>query len=233
MATVLIVEDDPALLRGLKDNFEFEGYTVATAADGQRGLELAVGAPPDLIVLDVMLPKLNGYEICRRLRAEKLAMPIIMLTAKSQESDILLGLGVGADDYLTKPFSVRLLLARAEALLRRQSRDAPQRYEFGEIVLDLVGRECTRAGQPLKLSPKEFKLLQYFCENPQRALSRDQILNAVWGYDVTVTPRSIDRFVTTLRDKIEPDKRRPVYIATVREFGYKFAGELKKPAAPA
>lgn len=222
METVLIVEDDAALSRGLKDNFAFQGYNVLLAADGEKGLELAMDAEPDLIVLDLMLPRMNGYEVCRRLRREKPAIPILMLTAKGEESDVVLGLELGADDYVKKPFGVRELLARAEALLRRHRADEPGQWRFGEYVLDMRARTLTHAGQPVDVSPKELALLHFFLQRAGEALSREEILNRVWGHDVTVTPRSIDRFVATLRRKIERDPREPEFILTAREFGYKF-----------
>ncbi|MHC4117202.1 MAG: response regulator transcription factor [Planctomycetota bacterium] len=222
METILIIEDDAAMLRGLKDNFEFKGYRVLTAADGEEGLESALSGKPDLIVLDIMLPKINGYEVCRLVRKEGLEMPIIMLTAKGEESDIVLGLNLGADDYVTKPFSIKELLARTEAFLRRGRQADENIYEFADYRLDVPARKLTRAGSEVKLSPKEFKLLELFLKKPGRALTRDDILNAVWGYDCYVGPRSIDRFVTTLRNKIEPDPHKPVFIHTIREIGYKF-----------
>jgi len=225
METILIIEDNASLLRGLKDNFESQGYRVKTASDGETGLDEALRAKPDLIVLDLMLPKVNGYEICRQLRHEKFEMPIIMLTAKSEEADLLLGLHIGADDYVTKPFRIKELLARAEALLRRSRMSAPEVFRFGDCELDSAARRLVRGGEAIKLSPKEFELLHYFLCKAGRALSRDQILNDVWGYDCLVTPRSIDRFVTGLRQKIERDPQHPRFIETVREFGYKFVSE--------
>jgi DNA-binding response OmpR family regulator len=222
METVLIIEDDPTMLIGLKDNFEFKGYKVLTAADGEKGLKAALNSKPDLILLDIMLPKINGYEICRLIREEKLATPIIMLTAKGEESDIVLGLNLGADDYVTKPFSIKELLARAAAFLRRAKKEVQDAYEFGDFRLDLSARRLTRKGREIELSPKEFNLLEYFIKKPGRALTRDEILNAVWGYDCVVTSRSIDRFVTTLRNKIEPDPARPIFIHTIRQIGYRF-----------
>jgi DNA-binding response OmpR family regulator len=222
METILIIEDDPTMLRGLKDNFEYQGYRVITAADGEAGLNAALDSKPDLIILDIMLPKINGYEICRLVRKEQLGMPIIMLTAKGQESDIVLGLNLGADDYVTKPFSIKELLARVEAFLRRGRQGQQDTYEFADFVLDVPARKLTRQGDEIKLSPKEFKLLEFFVKKLGRALTRDEILNAVWGYDCFVTPRSIDRFVTTLRNKIEPDPHKPSFIHTIREVGYKF-----------
>jgi DNA-binding response OmpR family regulator len=221
-ATVLIVEDDATMMRGLKDNFEFEGYKVVTASDGDAALKSAMRTLPDLIILDLMLPKVNGYEVCRFLREEKLEMPILILTAKDQESDIVLGLKLGADDYLKKPFSIKELLARAEALLRRSKRTQTEAYEFGDCHLDCDARTFNRAGKEVALSPKEFELLRFFASRPGQALSRDLIMTSVWGYDAMVTPRSIDRFVNALRNKIEPDPTEPKHIRTVREFGYKF-----------
>jgi len=228
--SVLIVEDDPTLLRGLKDNFTFRGYSVRTAADGEAGLEAAVNTRPDLIILDLMLPKVNGYEICRRIREEGLDTPIIMLTAKSEESDVVLGLNLGADDYVTKPFSIKELLARAHALLRRRQRDEPRIIQFGEFTLDLASRRLLKAGDEIPLTPKEFGLLALLAARPGRAFTRNEILKKVWGYDIFVTTRSVDRCVNTLRQKIEKDPRRPVFLQTVREIGYRFdLGETEEP----
>lgn len=220
--TVLIIEDDPAMLEGLEGNFEFEGYTVGTASDGEEGLNAALEGRPDLIVLDIMLPKINGYEVCRLVRREGLDVPIIMLTAKGQESDIVLGLELGADDYVTKPFGVMELLARVKALLRRRRRGRPEAYEFGPFALDLRARKLERDGVEVRLTPKEFGLLELLAEREGQALTRNQILNAVWGRSVFVTPRSVDQCVNTLRGKIEPDPKRPTYVKTVRGVGYRF-----------
>ena len=222
METILIIEDDSTMLRGLKDNFEFQGYTVRCASDGEAGLNAALDGKPDLIILDTMLPKINGYEICRLVREQKIDTPIIMLTAKGQESDIILGLNLGADDYVTKPFSIRELLARVEAFLRRRRNDEPTDYRFGNCRLDINAHTLTRDGQEIKLTPKEFDLLHLFLRRPGCALTRDEILNKVWGYSCFVTSRSIDRFVTTLRNKIEPDAHNPTFIHTIRQIGYKF-----------
>lgn len=222
METILIVEDDPTMLRGLKDNFEFAGYNVLTAEDGEAALNTALNAKPSLIVLDIMLPKINGYEVCRLIRKEKLTMPIVMLTAKGEESDIVLGLNLGADDYVTKPFSIKELLARTEAMLRRTQEAEPEVYTFADFTLDIPARKLTRDGHEVKLSPKEFRLLEMFLKRQGRALPRDEILNVVWGYDTFVGSRTIDRFVTTLRNKIEPDPPHPIYVHTIREIGYKF-----------
>jgi DNA-binding response OmpR family regulator len=231
METVLIIEDDPTMLRGLKDNFEFEGYRVHTATDGDRGLKAALSLKPDLIILDLMLPKMNGYELCRFLREEKIDTPIIMLTAKGHESDKVLGLKLGADDYVTKPFSIKELLARAEAFLRRRRSATETVFAFGDCRLDSTARTLTRAGKDVPLSPKEFELLAYLLGNAGRALSRETIMTNVWGYDAMVTPRSIDRFVNALRNKIEPDVTNPRFIKTVREYGYKFDGEAGREMA--
>ena len=220
---ILIVEDDAAMLRGLKDNFSFKGYRVLTATDGEKGYEVALIEKPDLIILDIMIPKINGYEVCRLLRKEGLETPIIMLTAKGQESDIVLGLNLGADDYVTKPFSIRELLARANAFLRRgRAKEEEGPFRFGDCELDPASRRLMRDGREVVLTPREFALLRFFASRPGRALTRDEILRCVWGFRVIVTARSVDRCVTTLREKIEPDPRRPTYIKTVREIGYRF-----------
>ncbi|MBI4325640.1 MAG: response regulator transcription factor [Chloroflexi bacterium] len=221
-ATILIIEDDPTMLRVLKDNFEFSGYRVRTAADGKLGLQAALETKPDLILLDIMLPKINGYDICRRLRADGTSVPIIMLTAKGQESDIVFGLNLGADDYVTKPFNLNILLARAGACLRRRLEPQRNVFEFGECRLDRVAHKFLRNGQEVQLAPKEFRMLDLFLQNSGRALTRDKILDAVWGQDLFVMPRSVDRCVTTLRNKIEPDPRSPTYLKTLRDVGYRF-----------
>ncbi len=222
---ILIIEDDATLLRVLKDNFEFAGYRVVVATDGRSGLLSALDERPDLIVLDVMLPEINGYELCRLLRKEKLDVPVIMLTAKGQESDVVLGLELGADDYVTKPFSMKELLARAAAFLRRRRSAEASSYRFGEFELSLDSRTLRRGKVTLPLTPREFDLLAYLARRAGRALTRDEILRAVWGHGVFVTGRSVDRCVTTLRSKIEPDPRNPTFIRTVREVGYRFGGD--------
>ena len=174
METILIIEDDSTMLRGLKDNFEFKGYNVITAADGETGLNAALDSKCDLIVLDIMLPKINGYEICRLVRERKIETPIIMLTAKGQESDIVLGLNLGADDYMTKPFSIKELLARSNAFLRRRRQTETDVYEFADFRLDISSRTFTKKGNELKLSPKEFSLLEHFLKRQSRALTRDR-----------------------------------------------------------
>jgi DNA-binding response OmpR family regulator len=219
---VLIIEDDPASMRGLKDNFAFKGYDVATAVDGEAGLEQALRLRPDLVVLDIMLPKVNGYEICRLIRGEGLDTPIIMLTAKGQESDIVLGLNLGADDYMTKPFSIQELLARANALLRRRRQAQAAARTFGPFTLNLTSRQLHRGDSEVALTPKEFDLLAFFVKRAGCALTRDEILKVVWGYDIAVTDRSVDRCITTLRQKIEANAEDPTYIKTIRAIGYRF-----------
>jgi len=221
---ILIVEDDPALLRGLKDNFEAQNYRVETARDGQSGLSAALARPPDLMVLDIMLPAMNGYELCRAIRARKLEMPIIMLTAKGQEEDIIRGLEVGADDYVTKPFSIRQLLARARAFLRRQN-GCGVTFSFGACKLDVAAHKLFRDEVEVALTTKEFQLLKFFISRSGRALTRDQILDAVWGNEIIVNDRSVDRCVTTLRAKVEIDPHRPAHIQTIRNIGYRFESE--------
>jgi len=218
--TILIIEDDPALLRGLKDNFETQGYLVRLANNGQKGLDTLLADPPDLVLLDLMLPKVNGYEICRAARARQLDMPIIMLTAKGQEEDIVRGLELGADDYVTKPFSIRELIARVKAFLRRQG--VPAEYDFGPFRLDVAAHKLFRNGEEIVLTSKEFRLLEFFLKRAGRALTRDGILDAVWGQEVVVTDRSVDRCVTTLRGKIEADPHHPIFIHTIRDIGYRF-----------
>jgi DNA-binding response OmpR family regulator len=221
---ILIAEDEPALLRALTDTFTSKGCEVLAAPDGEAALRLALSAAPDLILLDIMLPKVNGYEICRSVRAQGLDAPILMLTAKGQEEDIILGLNLGADDYITKPFKVGELVARVNAFLRRRKSGQETVCRFGEFELNLAAHKLFRNGQEMELTAKEFRLLAYFASRPGRALARNDILNAVWGSSTFVTPRSIDRCVTTLRSKIEPDPHNPVYVQTVRDIGYRFEG---------
>lgn len=208
-------------MRVLKDNFVTHGHHVQTARNGQEGLDAALDGRPDLIVLDIMLPKVNGFKICRAVRAELLEMPILMLTAKGQEEDIVRGLELGADDYITKPFSIREFMARAHAFLRRHQRGAAESYKIGRCELDTVSHRLLRDGTDISLTTKEFSALEYFLQRPGRALTRDSIMNAVWGNAIMVTARSVDRCVTTLRAKIEPDPHHPILIHTIRDIGYR------------
>ncbi len=224
--TILIIEDDKTLMRGLKDNFEFAGFTVITSGDGEDGFEKALNTSPDLIVLDLMLPGMNGYEICRSLREQELDMPIIMLTAKNQESDVVLGLNLGANDYVTKPFSIKELIARTNACLRSRRKKESIKYSFGEFDLDMASRKLLKNGKDITLTPKEYGLLSLLISHPDRVFTRDQILNLVWGYNIVVTRRSVDRCVNSLRNKIEKDPANPDFIKTVREVGYRFEDYL-------
>ena len=218
---VLLIEDEPALVRGVTDLLTANGLEVQVATDGQTGLDAALAARADVVLLDLMLPGINGYEICRAVRRHGLDVPVLMLTAKGQEADVVLGLNLGADDYLTKPFRPAELLARVRALLRRRRAAAPV-CAFGDCEIDLVAHRVRRQGRDVALTAKEYALLAFFAGNPGRALPRDLILDAVWGTSVFVTSRSIDRCVTTQRAKVEPNPREPVYIQTVRDIGYRF-----------
>ncbi len=236
---VLIVEDEPILLETLEYNLTRQGYQVYTAADGLAALEMARRERPDVIVLDVMLPGLDGFEVCRILRQE-MSVPILMLTARADEVDKIVGLEVGADDYLTKPFSMRELLVRVKALLRRVRLireelavevDRPDTIggigntlTFEDLTIDLTRREVLRQGTPLRLKPKEYDLLVFLARNQGIVLSRDLILERVWGWDYTGGTRTVDVHVRWLREKIEPDPAQPIHIVTVRGIGYRFEG---------
>jgi DNA-binding response OmpR family regulator len=222
MSTVLIVEDDPTMLRGLKDNFEIKGYYVLTARDGPGGLETALKEKPDLIILDIMLPEMNGYEVCSHVREKGLEMPVIMLTAKDQEADIVLGLNLGADDYVTKPFSIKELLARAEAFLRRRGKTEPPAYEFGACRLDVAARTLHRDGREVPLTPGQFKMLHLFLRKRGCPLTRDEIRTAVWGYSHFISARDIDEAVEALRERIETEPKRPRFIQEIADIGYRF-----------
>jgi DNA-binding response OmpR family regulator len=222
---VLIIEDEPALARGLCDLFRAQGFDVLAAFDGETGLDAALSGAPDLILLDLMLPRMNGFEVCQTVRKEGLDAPILILSAKGQEEDVVRGLTLGADDYIIKPFRVNELVARAQAFLRRRTGTREHAYRFGDCDVDLQSHRVSRDGRPIPLTTKEYQLLAFFIRRRGCALSRDTILDAVWGRSVFVLPRSIDRCVTTLRAKIEPDPRRPRYIQTIRDVGYRFDPE--------
>ncbi|MFC1453321.1 response regulator transcription factor [Verrucomicrobiota bacterium] len=221
---ILVVEDDEALMLGLEENLKFAGYEVITAADGIAALAKAEAEKPDLLVLDIMLPGISGYDVCRKLRDNGMQAPVIMLTARQDEFDKLHGFEMGADDYVTKPFSVDELLARVKAILMRGKTRQPQdrKHEFGECVLDLESRVLSRKGREMQLTRTEFDLLAFFCLNEGRALSRDLVMNEVWGTDYYGTQRSLDSFVSSLRAKIEMDPHKPKHIRTVHGVGYKF-----------
>ncbi len=223
MKNVLIVEDNPAMVRALEDNFKFKGYRVIVARDGEQGLKAALSGQADLIVLDIMLPKVNGFEICSKVRESKLDTPIVMLTAKDREDDIVMGLNLGADDYVTKPFGLKELLARCEALLRRKGRGEPDVYEFGDYKLDTNSERLTRDGLEIKLSPKEYKLLRLFLKKRGYVLTREEILSGAFGYSHFISEKNIDEFVVNLSGKIEPDLKQPTFIHTIGQIGFKFA----------
>jgi DNA-binding response OmpR family regulator len=225
-ARILVVEDEPAMVAGLRDNFEFEGYEVITARDGVEGLERALNDSPDIVILDVMMPRMSGLEVCRQLRAKRTAIPIIMLTARGQEVDKVVGLELGADDYVTKPFSIRELLARVKAILRRAAVIPKQQdqHSFGDIEVDLHRRRVVKSGKQLDISSKEFELLQYFICHPGETLSRDRLLEEVWGYENYPTTRTVDTHLVRLRQKLEPDPEQPQYFLTVHGTGYRFVG---------
>ena len=216
------------LVVALKDRLESEGYQVETAVDGQAGLARALGEPFDLIILDVMLPQKNGFDICRDLRGQGNKTPLLILTARGQVVDRVLGLKLGADDYLVKPFEPIELLARMEALLRRIPASPPiaalDVYQFGEIRVDALRSEVTRKGAPIELPPREYKLLCYLIRHRGTTISRNQLLDEVWGYDAMVTTRTVDVHVAGLRQKIETDPHHPQYLLTIHGLGYKFIG---------
>jgi len=222
---ILIVEDESDMLNGLRDNFEYEGYQVIAVKDGEEGLKRAAADKPDLVVLDVMLPKISGLEVCKRLR-QRSRVPILMLTARGQEVDKVAGLETGADDYVTKPFSIRELLARVKALLRRSDpgRQPIQGYAFGVVTVDFVTHQATRSGKPMEFSTKELDLLRYFILHRGETLSRDRLLEDVWGYENYPTTRTVDTHVMKLRQKVEEDASHPKFILTLHGTGYKFVG---------
>ena len=224
MKTILVIEDDISILRGLKDNLEYEGYAVFSETNGEKGLLLALKKKPDLILLDIMLPGMNGYEICRRVKKEKPELPIIIITARGSEIDKVSGLDTGADDYVTKPFSIPELMARIRAVLRRttQEKNIPEQYSFGKIKLDFKKLKALRDDQEIKLSSKEFAIMEYFIRHEGEAVHRNDLLNEVWGYEALPTTRTVDNFILDLRKKLEEDPSKPKYIESVRDIGYRF-----------
>lgn len=223
-AKILIVDDEKDLLELLSINLSAAGYIIRTAQSGAEALSALRRDTHDLILLDIMLDDISGIKLAARIKntPETAQIPIIMLTAKDTETDVIVGLSVGADDYVTKPFSIKELLARAGAFLRRRKQEERNTYEFADFVFDISARSLSKNGCQIKLSPKEYKLLEFFIKRQGKALTRDEILNAVWGYNSFAGHRSVDRFVTTLRNKIEPDPHNPTFIHTLREIGYKF-----------
>ena len=224
MTKVLIVEDDPGILRTVADNLRFEQYEVVTATDGETGYALQQREQPDLIVLDLMLPRMSGLDLCRKLRTEDVQVPVLVLTARSEEADRIRGLDLGADDYVTKPFSVPELMARVRALLRRASSaaGAPATLKFGQVQIDFRRYEAQRAGRPVEMTRKEFALLRFLASREDIVVTRDELLNKVWGFESYPITRTVDNHVSSLRAKLETDPARPVHIQTVHGVGYKF-----------
>jgi DNA-binding response OmpR family regulator len=223
MSRVLVVEDDPAILRGLADNLRFESYEVLTATDGETAYRLLREKSPDLLILDLMLPKMSGYELCRKARAEGIATPILMLTARSEETDRVLGLDLGADDYVAKPFSVRELMARVRAILRRSHPPTalPDELRFDDVVVDFRRYEAHKAGRALEMTRKEFGVLRVLAARPGEVVTRDELLNEVWGYENYPTTRTVDNHIASLRAKLEADPAEPRRLLTVHGVGYK------------
>ena len=226
MPKVVIVEDDAAMAAALKDGFTYEGYDIELARDGEAGLKLARESSPDIVILDVMLPKMSGLDVCKRLRSEGSALPIIMLTARGQEIDKVVGLKLGADDYVTKPFGFMELMARVEALLRRASggTKSAEVYTFGDVVVDFKKAEVKKKGLPLEITARELKLLQYFIAHRGEVVPRERLLDQVWEYDEVPLTRTVDMHVAKLRKKIEADPADPKFLITVHRMGYKFTG---------
>jgi DNA-binding response OmpR family regulator len=224
MSVILVVEDEPAILRGLADNLKFESYEVLTAMDGEAGYRLMKERKPDLVILDLMLPKLSGYELCRKVRAEGVTTPILMLTARGEEGDRVLGLDLGADDYVTKPFSVRELMARVRALLRRSQplKALPDELRFDDVVVDFRSWEARKGGQALEMTRKEFSVLRLLAARAGEVVTRDELLNEVWGYENYPTTRTVDNHIASLRGKLERDPAEPRHLRTVHGVGYKF-----------
>jgi two-component system alkaline phosphatase synthesis response regulator PhoP len=224
MKKILIVEDDPAILKGLISSLESEGYSAVSSMDGEEGFKLGKTLNIDLIILDVMLPKKDGFEICGDLRKSGINTPILMLTSKKEEIDKVLGLEIGADDYMTKPFSIRELLARIKAILRRKNEitKSVDEFSFNGIHLDFKKMEAFKDNEQVKLSSLEFKILKYFIEREGEVISRDKLLDDVWGYETFPTTRTVDNYILSIRKKIENDPSEPVHIITVPKSGYKF-----------
>ena len=221
---ILIIEDEPGILLSLKDELESEGYDVCQAEDGEEGLEMAKQLAPDLILLDIMLPVLDGYEVCKKLRMEGNTTPIVMLTVKDQEIDKVLGLELGADDYITKPFSLRELVARVKAILRRTEERSTEltRYRIGEVELDFKKYEATRKSEKLELTPLEFQMLKVLIQKKEQVISRNDFLDKIWGEDnMVVSSRTIDSHIANIRKKIEDDPSNPKHILSIRGVGYK------------
>ena len=224
MSKILIVEDEPEMQKGLRDNLKFEGYEVDIVENGTKGLKKILEAKHDLILLDVMLPEMSGFDVCKKAREEGVRTPIIMLTAKGEEIDRVLGLELGADDYVTKPFSLRELLARVKAVLRRKEGRASlteSKIIIGKLEVDFGTYNASHRGKPVDMTPKEFEILKHFWKNKNQVVSRDSLLSSVWGYDESISSRTVDNFILKLRQKVEPSPSKPRYIITIHGTGYK------------
>jgi two-component system alkaline phosphatase synthesis response regulator PhoP len=223
---ILIIEDEKDMVTGLKFNLEARGYTVVAAYDGESGYRKAIAEQPNLVILDLMLPKRNGYDVCKSLKEERPDLPIIMLTAKSQEAEIVTGLELGADDYVTKPFGVLELLARVKAVLRRSQSGTtiPEVYRVGDLEINFRKYNAQRKGKPVTLSPREYEILKYFIEKRGEIVSREDLLNQVWGYDTYPNTRTVDTHIAKLRQKIEDTPDEPEHLITMHGIGYKFLG---------
>lgn len=228
MQRILIIEDEASLARGLKDNLEGEGFSVSTESNGKKGLEKATKEDYELVLLDVMLPEMNGFDICKSIKKQKLTLPIIMLTARSKEADKILGLELGADDYITKPFSVNELLARIKAVLRRVQihREAKKKqldfYEFGNVKLDFAKLEAYKGKKKIRFSKREFEILAYMIKRKGEVVSRNDLLDVVWGYKAFPTTRTVDNFIARIRKQVEDKPAKPKHIISIRSAGYKF-----------
>jgi DNA-binding response OmpR family regulator len=222
MSKVLVIEDDPGILRTVADNLRFERYDVVTAVDGETAYVLQQQQQPDLIVLDLMLPRMSGLELCRRLRADDVQVPVLVLTARGEEAERVLGLDMGADDYVIKPFSMPELMARVRALLRRSSSGLAATLTFGDVEVDFRRHAAVRGGRAIEMTRKEFALLRFLASREDTVVTRDELLNKVWGFDAYPVTRTVDNHVAGLRAKLEADPARPVYIQTVHGVGYKF-----------
>lgn len=224
MAKILVIEDEPEMQKGLRDNLKFEGYDVDVAGDGEKGLKKILEGKHDLVLVDVMLPEMSGFDVCKNAREEGIRTPIIMLTAKGEEIDKVLGLELGADDYITKPFSLRELLARVKAVLRRKEGAASlseNKIAIGLLQIDFGTYNASRRGKPIDMTPKEFEILKYLWKNKNQVVSRDALLTNVWGYDKSISSRTVDNFILKLRQKIESTPSKPRHIITIHGTGYK------------
>jgi len=227
MAKILVVEDESSIAKGLQDNLTSEGHDVSVASNGKEGLEKALKEKFDLVLLDVMLPGMSGFDICKQIKVKKITLPIIMLTAKAKEADKIMGLALGADDYITKPFSVNELLARIKAVLRRvqihrkAKRDKVSSSSFGDIKLDFIKLDAHKGKKKLKFSKREFEILSYMIKRKNEVVTRNNLLDAVWGYEVFPTTRTVDNFMARIRKQIEDKPSKPKYIHSVRSAGYK------------